>query len=257
MHLYGVKKNNKLSHPGYFYQSQLGEYAIGGKPFINYSTFDSFKKKYDFKNQFKNFFIKNNIMNPVAFQTRNPPHKGHEFQIKNGLLYSNNLVINPIFGWKKEGDFNEKIVKSAYNIFIKKNKKNIFFKPINTNMRYLGPREAIHHAIIRQNLGFSYFIVGRDHAGVGGFYKKYESFKLIKSLNCNKKLKIKILKFREPKFCKICNKISYKFNCKHEIKYFNGSEIRNRLSLRIKIPSYLIDKEIVKVLETNYKKLFQ
>ena len=77
-------------------------------------------------------------------------------------------------------------------------------------MRYLGPREAIHHAIIRQNLGFSYFIVGRDHAGVGRFYKKYESFKLIDLLDCNKKLKINILKLREPKFCKVCNKISYK-----------------------------------------------
>lgn len=254
LHLYGVNNTNKSSHPGFIYLKSLGDYAVGGKPVINTSTYNIFKDKYDLKSQFNKFFKKNNISDAVAFQTRNPPHKGHEFQIKKGLDHSKNLVINPIFGWKKKGDFNEKIVEKAYKIFIKKNTKNIFFKPITTNMRYLGPREAIHHAIIRQNLGFSHFIIGRDHAGVAGFYKKYESFRLMKLLNCENKLKIKILKFREPKYCLKCDKIFSRKNCSHSIKYFNGSFIRKRLSLKMRLPSYLIDQEVANLLYKNNKK---
>ena len=207
LYLYGINDKNKFFHPGFVYQKSLGKYAVGGKPIINRNNFKFFEKKYDLKKSFSLFFKNFNMKDPIAFQTRNPPHKGHEFQLKKSLSFSNNLVINPIFGWKKKGDFKESAIEGSYKIFIRKNKKKIYFKPIQTNMRYLGPREAIHHAIIRENLGFSYFIVGRDHAGVGNFYKKYEAFELIKKLNCEKKLKIKFLKFKEPKICLICNKI--------------------------------------------------
>ena len=256
-YLYGVNDNNKLFHPGFIYQKNLGKYAIGGRPIINNANFKLFKQKYNFRHNFKIFFKKYQIKDAVSFQTRNPPHKGHEYQIIKSLNYSNNVVINPIFGWKKKDDFKEKIVKDSYKIFIKKNSKNIFFKEIQTNMRYLGPREAVHHAIIRQNLGFSYFIVGRDHAGVGGYYKKYDSFRLINKLNCNKKLKIKILKFREPKYCRVCDKVFIYRGCSHKIKYFNGTNIRNLLSSKKSIPSYLIDKEISELLRKNLRNLFQ
>lgn len=108
----------------------------------------------------------------VGFQTRNPIHKAHEHIQRIGLELCDGLFINPIVGWKKTGDFTQEAVMAAYQRMIEDfyPKARVHIAGLNTQMRYAGPREAVFHAIIRRNLGCTHFIIGRDHAGVGGYY---------------------------------------------------------------------------------------
>ena len=120
------------------------------------------------------------------------------------------VVINPILGPKKPGDLNTERLKFIYNNILKPRFNNrILFIPLRANMFYAGPREAVHHSLIREWLGFSHFSVGRDHVGqiisIDRRSKKY-SKKISRLFN------IKILYHNGAYFCKPCNKIIFKGN---------------------------------------------
>jgi sulfate adenylyltransferase len=117
-------------------------------------------------------------------------------------------------------------------------------------MRYAGPRESLFHAIIRRNYGCTHFIIGRDHAGVGNFYKKYEAHEL--ATKFEKELNIKIMKLCGPFYCKICDGIVTEKTCNHtKINTFDisGTYIRNILLKKGKLDNKFIRKEIIKSLE--------
>ena len=110
---------------------------------------------------------------------------------------------------EKKGDFSEKAVSVGYETMIKKYYKglNIYFDTLKTPMRYAGPREAIFHAIIRRNLGCTHFIIGRDHAGVGNYYGKYEAQELARKLTKHRSIGIELLLLSEPFYCHRCKQI--------------------------------------------------
>ena len=150
-----------------------------------------------------------------AFQTRNIPHFGHEAIIKTLLKESDHVVINPVIGPKKLGDLKLEGLQKIYD-FIANEKYNnkISFIPIRAQMFYAGPREAIHHAIIRGKLGFDLFTVGRDHAGADGFFHSDAALKAIKQVK--HQLQINILAHSGAVFCKGCNKGVLVGTCCHE-----------------------------------------
>ena len=114
-------------------------------------------------------------------------------------------------------------------------------------MRYAGPREAIFHALIRKNYGCSHFIVGRDHAGVGDYYGKYEAHKLIEKIE--DKLSIKVLKLCGPYYCKKCKQIVTEKTCPHaETSYrvdISGTMIRNMIRNDSSFDDHLVRKEVI------------
>ena len=159
----------------------------------------------------------------VGFQTRNVPHVAHEMLQKAALNLYDGLFVNPLIGKKKQGDFKDELILSTYLALIDGYypKQMVMFVTLHTDMRYAGPKEAIHHAIMRKNFGCSHFIVGRDHAGVGSYYHPFAAHEIFKDYT---DLEIEPLFFPAFYYCKRCLMYSNERNCSH------GPELREELS---------------------------
>ena len=248
-----IFQTKNIKHPGFNQFLKTGNY------FINCEVKDFNNKimrylhfSYPFK--LKSMFLRHDLRSIVGFHTRNVPHKAHEWIHAFGLRKCQGLFIQPIIGQFKKNEYKEKIIIKSNLKLIKEiyKKKNIFFGLFNSYPRYAGPREALFHAIVRRNYGCTHFLVGRDHAGVGKFYTKYESQKLC--LKYEKDLKIKIIVFKEPYLCIFCKKIVNKkcLNCnKNSKKLISGTMIRKLLSKNLKIPNIYMRKRISNLLGPN------
>ena len=241
-------KTKSLSHPGVKNFLSTKPFFISGN--IKLSKQILFEKKL-YPDYWKKFFRRKKIVEIGSFHTRNIPHKTHEWLIHSILKKCKNILIHPMTGRLKKGDFKPNIVRQAYTIFKKINKnEKIFFNEFKSYARYAGPREASFHALVRKNFGCSHFFVGRDHAGVKNFYKKYESQIFCKKNQ--KKIGIKILNFKEPGYCKNCKKVTGEGDrCSHSYKlkkFLSGTEIRRMIKLKRKIPEYYVSKEIAQIL---------
>tara|TARA_Y200000002_G_C22643517_1_gene648124 strand:- start:558 stop:1616 length:1059 start_codon:yes stop_codon:yes gene_type:complete len=243
---------NSRKHPGVNFFLNTKEWFVGGTV--------SQKGQQIFDNeinelkpeQTKKYFRNMKWKTIVGFQTRNIPHRAHEYLHRVALEFVDGLYINPFIGWKKKGDYTPKAIFTGYDYYCKKfiNSKRVCLNLSRMNMRYAGPRESLFHAIIRRNYGCTHFIIGRDHAGVGNFYKKYEAHEL--ATKFEKELNIKIMKLCGPFYCKICDGIVTEKTCNHtKINTFDisGTYIRNILLKKGKLDNKFIRKEIIKSLE--------
>lgn len=216
-------------HPGVQKEINRSPYRIGGKiEIIEKNILKNALKP----SETKKIFTEMGWSKVVGFQTRNPIHKAHEYLQRIGLEICDGIFINPIIGWKKNGDFTQEAVMAAYHTMIDLfyPKDRVYIAGLKTQMRYAGPREAIFHAIIRRNLGCTHFIIGRDHAGVGGYYTPYAAHELAKSLRQKQSLGIELLLLREPYYCKKCGQIVTDRTCSHyetDRVEISGSIIRN------------------------------
>jgi sulfate adenylyltransferase len=151
----------------------------------------------------------------AGFQTRNVPHRAHEYLQRVALELVDGLLVQPLIGRKKIGDYRPEAVIAGYQALIGEflPKDRVLFAVLTTMMRYAGPREAVFHAIIRRNYGCTHFIVGRDHAGVGDWYGKYEAHDLTRRFDGE--LGITILRLNGPFHCRICDSIVTEKTCPH------------------------------------------
>jgi sulfate adenylyltransferase len=211
---------------------------IGLKKYFRYGNIFAYnvnlKKKYEIRIQkyIKNInYLKKKIKSLklkkkkiCAMQIRNVPHFGHEAIFKHILSNFDYLYLNPIFGIKKKNDFSNLFISKALK-FIKKKYNNVEFDPLWTNFHYAGPREALHHMLMRQVLGFDYFYVGRDHAGAENLYNHSEAINKVKKFK--HKFKIKPFVSKGGFFCKNCNDYVIKDNCVHKnLKNISGTNFR-------------------------------
>lgn len=198
--------------------------------------------------------IKNKINNLscAGFHTRNVPHRGHEWIHRYGEKICSKVLIQPMIGQYKIGEYNEMVLIKANKIAANLNKKKYIFSTFFSYPRYCGPREALLHAIVRKNYGCSHFLVGRDHAGYKDYFTKYSSQKLCKKFQ--KKIKIKIIDFNEPFVCKICKKVINK-NCKScktaEKILISGTKIRKLIRSNKLVAPYLMNPKIYKKIKNN------
>lgn len=227
------------------------KHAFGSNKFLK-----DYKLKNNYSKLFKSFVSQNlETLNAIkklkskfkkigAFQTRNIPHLGHELIINKMLELCDHVVINPVLGPKKEGDVNLASLQDIYSYLINNRYKDkISFMPIYANMFYAGPREAIHHALMRKTLGFDLFSVGRDHAGAEGVYLPDAAAKAVD--NYKSMLGIEVMQHNGAKYCSRCVKVVLDGDCKHNAVYLSdisGSEFRHCLKKKIFYP--LADKSL-------------
>lgn len=241
-----IFKTNQIEHPGIKKENSRSKYRVGGPiTVIN----DSYLKSNLDPNITKKFFIEKGWKTIAGFQTRNPIHNAHEYLLRIALEKCDGLFINPLVGWKKAGDFSEEAVTDGYMAMLENYFKdlNVYYDVVKTPMRYAGPREAIFHAIIRRNLGCTHFIIGRDHAGVGNYYGKYEAHELARQISKDNDIGIEFLLMKEPFYCHKCGQIVSEKTCAHPsqfIEKISGTKIRKILSENKHPDKILMRKEI-------------
>ena len=251
---------NDIKHPGVSKELARNKYRVGGKVFI---TDDNILKNSLNPKETKAYFKRKKWETIAGFQTRNPIHKAHEHLQRVALDICDALFINPLVGWKKVGDFSEEAVINGYNTMINEyyTGLNIYFDTLKTPMRYAGPKEAIFHAIIRRNLGCTHFIIGRDHAGVGDYYGKYEAQELARVIIDKHDLGIELLLLSEPFYCKKCAQIVSDKTCNHDDEYvqkISGTKIRAMLADNKRPSELFMRTEIAdSIIKLNEKKFIQ
>ena len=213
-------------------------FCVGAKPKKKYKKIITsiIKINSNLIKKITNLNNKNKIIG--AIQTRNIPHYGHEIIIKKLLKSCDIVFINPIIGPKKKGDVRPLVLNKVYKFLISKYYgQRVRYSPVIANMFYAGPREAIHHSLIRQQIGFSRFIVGRDHAGSNNVYKPLDAINLVDSYKS--KIKIKVIRHQGSYYCTKCTKVIIKGECKHHhenynyLKSISGTEFRSCLKKKI------------------------
>jgi sulfate adenylyltransferase len=238
------------SHPGVAAVKKMGEVFLGG----TISLIEEPRGPYD---QYKLSPMETRVLfeekgwkTVVGFQTRNPPHLGHEYVQKTALAFVDGVFINPVIGKKKKGDFKDEVILESYEALMRNYylKESVVMAILPFEMRYAGPREAVFHAIVRKNFGCTHFIVGRDHAGVGNFYGPYDAQKIFDDFP---DLGISPLFFKSFFYCKRCNSVTNDKACPHgneEHINFSGTKIREMLSHGQIPPRELMRPEVAQVI---------
>ena len=157
------------------------------------------------------------------------------------------LFINPVIGKKKSGDFNDDVIVKSYDALVNSHypKERVLVAPLNYEMQYAGPREALLHAIMRKNFGASHFIIGRDHAGVGNYYGEFDAQK-----NCEAfpDLGIELMKFNAASYCRGCETFSFSEKCGHDQGNkigFSGTDVRRMIFSGAMENQFLIRQEVL------------
>ncbi len=195
----------------------------------------------------------------AAFQTRNPMHRSHEYLAKVAIEICDGLLIHQVLGALKPGDIPADVRVDAIDALV----ENYFVPgtviqagyPI--EMRYAGPREALLHAVFRQNFGCTHLVVGRDHAGVGDYYGPFDAHRIFDTLPAGS-MAIQPLKIGITFFCYKCNGMATGKTCPHGAEdrlAISGTRLREMFAGREPIPAEYSRAEVVKILQAYYDSL--
>jgi len=256
-----VFKTTDLEHPGVQMVMNQGTVNLAGPvKVLSQGRFPTdFADVYMTPAETRKLFEAKGWNTVVAFQTRNPLHRSHEYLVKIAIEICDGVMIHSLLGKLKAGDIPSDVRVQAINALV----ENYFVKdtvvqsgyPL--DMRYAGPREALLHALFRQNYGCSHLIVGRDHAGVGEYYGPFDAQHIFEEIPAGA-LETKPLKIDWTFYCYKCNGMASARTCPHEGAdrlLLSGTKLRKALSENQPVPPEFSRPEVLAVLREYYANL--
>ena len=253
-----VYRTTDAQHPGVAKVLQQGEVNLAG-PVMALSEGEypaRYPDLYIRPADSRALFLKKGWSRVAAFQTRNPMHRSHEYLVKIAVEILDGVFIHQVLGKLKPGDVPAEVRTRAVQAMV-----DNYFRPETViqagypiEMRYAGPREALLHALIRQNFGCSHLIVGRDHAGVGSYYGPFDAHHIFDQL-WEGALETEALRLDITFYCRKCAGMASARTCPHDAQQhiaISGTRQREMLSSGLDIPPEFSRPEVVAILREYY-----
>ena len=253
-----VFNTTDIEHPGVKMVMEQGEVNLAGP--VKVLSQGGFPEKYGslFKSPFetRKLFEEMGWSKVAAFQTRNPMHRSHEYLAKVAIEVCDGVLIHSLLGNLKPGDIPADVRTEAIATLTEKYfvTKTVVQAGYPLDMRYAGPREALLHALFRQNYGCSHLIVGRDHAGVGNYYGPFDAHHIFDTLPKDA-LETQALKIDWTFWCYQCGGMASARTCPHddsERLLVSGTKLRKWLSEGLEVPAEFSRPEVLTILRAYY-----
>ena len=254
----GVYGTTDDSHPGVARTMAMNNFLVSGKiDYVKRPENTEIRKYRMTPLETREAFTNAGWKKIVAFQTRNPPHVAHEILQKTAITTRDGVFVNPLIGKKKSGDFKDDVIIKAYEVMIQNYypENRCKLATLHTEMRYGGPKEAIHHAIMRQNYGCTHIIIGRDHAGVGNFYDPFAAQKIFGDYT---DLDIEPIFFPAFFYCRKCLTFTNPKVCPHDAEsreQVSGTKLRSLIQEGKPPSEFILRPEVAKLI-IDYDKPF-
>jgi len=258
-----IFRTTDIEHPGVKMVMEQGDVNLAGP--VKVLSQGGFPERYGAfymtPAQTRAAFEANGWSTVAAFQTRNPMHRSHEYLAKIAIEVCDGVLIHSLLGNLKPGDIPANVRTKAIAVLIDKYfvKNTVVQSGYPLDMRYAGPREALLHALFRQNYGCSHLIVGRDHAGVGSYYGPFDAHHIFDEIPADA-LKTRPLKIDWTFWCYRCEGIATGRTCPHEDSdrlLVSGTKLRKWLSEGDPVPAEFSRPEVLEILREYYGSLKQ
>ncbi len=256
-----VFKTTDSEHPGVATVMAQGDVNIGGK--VRVLSEGPYPKKYSGSYlrpvETRQLFEQKGWSAVAALQLRNPMHRSHEYLAKIAIEVCDGILIHQLVGKLKPGDIPAEVRVGAVDMLV----ENYFVDDTciqavyPMEMRYGGPREALLHAVFRQNFGCSHLIVGRDHAGVGEYYGPFDAHHIFDEIP-EDALEIRPLKIDWTFYCARCDGVASMKTCPHgkeDRLLVSGTMLRKWLSSGEDVPDHFSRPEVLAILKEYYRTL--
>ena len=253
-----VFRTTDLEHPGVKMVMEQGDVNLAGP--VQVLSDVGFKAKYGAlfmtPAETRNEFERLGWSRVAAFQTRNPMHRSHEYLAKIAIEVCDGVLVHSLLGNLKAGDIPADVRTRVIAVLIEKYFRvgTVVQAGYPLDMRYAGPREALLHALFRQNYGCSHLIVGRDHAGVGKYYGPFDAHRIFDEIPAGS-LETRPLKIDVAFWCYACGGMASGRTCPHSEKdqlQVSGTQLRKWLSEGSAVPAEFSRPEVLEILREYY-----